>query len=196
MLEEIGVTVETPTPDEGVIQRRPGSEEPNGVLEENAMYLVMKKTMPTPEQAMEMIGEGLRHYAEAGITTAQDCATFTGTWHILAAMEKAGMLPIDVITWPVYKAIDNKAFEAIVAGKGATGVFAWAESSSSRTAPSRGTPLSSPSLITSCPASRNWSRTSATPSRTSASLSARTTRLAVRTPPPLNTAGTIADIPA
>jgi predicted amidohydrolase YtcJ len=122
MLEEIGVTAETEDPEGGVIQRRPDGNEPNGVLEENAMLLVLKKLpMPTPERAMEMIEEGLRHYAEAGITTAQDCATFKGTWHMLAAMEQKGLLPIDVITWPMYKGVDDDAFNAIVAKRGAIG---------------------------------------------------------------------------
>ena len=80
MLEEIGATSETEDPEGGVIQRKPGSREPNGVLEELAMYMVLdKKPMPTPEQAMKMIEEGLRFYAQAGITTAQDCATFKNT---------------------------------------------------------------------------------------------------------------------
>jgi predicted amidohydrolase YtcJ len=122
MLEEIGITAKTKDPKGGVIQRKSNNREPNGVLEENAMYLVLKKLpMPTPERAMEMIEDGLRFYAEAGITTAQDCATFKGTWHLLAAMERKGRLPIDVITWPMYKAVDDGAFDAIVSKRGATG---------------------------------------------------------------------------
>jgi len=122
MLEAIGVTAETENPQGGVIRRRPGGSEPNGVLEENAMMLVLNSLpMPTPERAMEMIEEGLRFYAEAGITTAQDCATFKGTWQMLAAMAEQGKLPIDVITWPMYKGVDDEAFEAIVAGHGGTG---------------------------------------------------------------------------
>ena len=122
ILEEIDINAETKDPEGGKIQRKPGSSEPNGVLEENAMYLVLKKLpVPTPERAMEMIEDGLRFYAEAGITTAQDCATFKGTWQLLAAMEKKGRLPIDVITWPMYKGIDDAAFEAIVAKRGAAG---------------------------------------------------------------------------
>ncbi len=122
MLQEIGVTAESDNPAGGVIQRRPGGREPNGVLEENAMYLAMNKMpMPSPERAMDMITDGLRHYAGAGITTAQDCATFKGTWNLLAAMEQKGKLPIDVITWPMYKAVDDASFDAIVAKRGSRG---------------------------------------------------------------------------
>jgi predicted amidohydrolase YtcJ len=120
MLEEIGVTAQTKDPEGGVIQRKSGTSEPNGVLEENAMFLVLKKLpMPAPERAMEIIEEGLRFYAAAGITTAQDCATFKGTWRLLAAMEQAGKLPIDVIAWPMFKGVDDESFKAIAAKRGA-----------------------------------------------------------------------------
>lgn len=122
MLAEAGITADTPNPGGGVIQRKPGSSEPNGVLEENAMYLVAKSLpAPTPEQAMKMIEDGLAFYAAAGITTAQDCATFKGTWKLLSAMEQAGRLPIDVIAWPMYKGVDDATFEAIVADRGKRG---------------------------------------------------------------------------
>ena len=122
MLEVLGLTADTKDPDGGVIQRKSGSNEPNGVLEENAMYLVLAKLpMPTPEQAMEMIKEGLQFYAAAGITTAQDCATFKGTWQLLAAMEQKGQLPIDVITWPMYKGVDDESFNYIVSKRGSRG---------------------------------------------------------------------------
>ena len=63
-------------PEGGKIQRKPRSSEPNGVMEEIAMTLVLKKLpLPTPEKAMAMLEEGMRLYAQAGITTAQDCAS-------------------------------------------------------------------------------------------------------------------------
>jgi hypothetical protein len=79
--------------------------------------------MPTPEQAMATVEQGLRFYAEAGITTAQDCATFKGTWQLLGARAAQGRLPIDLIAWPRFNAIDAAAFEAILAKRGATGRF-------------------------------------------------------------------------
>jgi predicted amidohydrolase YtcJ len=118
MLEEIGVTADTPNPDGGRIQRKAGSNEPNGVLEELAMVLVLKKLpMPTPEKAMAMLDEGMRFYAAAGITTAQDCATGKGALKILEAMEQQGKLPIDIITWPLYKGVDDAEFDTIVADR-------------------------------------------------------------------------------
>ncbi len=122
MLDEVGITDETANPEGGVIQRKPGTNEPNGVLEENAAMRVLGHLpMPTPEQAMTMVEEGLGFYAEAGITTAQDCATFQGTWRLFSALEEQGRLPIDLIAWPRFNAVDDDAFDAIVARRGGTG---------------------------------------------------------------------------
>ena len=122
MLEVLGITGDTKDPEGGVIQRKPGSTEPNGVLEENAMLMVLQKfPIPTPEQAMAILEEGIQYYARAGITTAQDCASGKGTWQLLAAMAKAGKLPVDVIAWPIYKGIDDATFDAIAAHKNDNG---------------------------------------------------------------------------
>ena len=122
MLEEIGVNADTADPEGGVIQRKADGKEPNGVLEELAMLLTMSKLpMPTPEKAMKMLEKGLNFYAQAGITTAQDCATGKGTLQLLQTMANEGKLPIDVVAWPLYKATDDKMFDAVVADKGGTG---------------------------------------------------------------------------
>ncbi len=124
MLEEIGVNAQTPDPDGGKIQRKPGSNEPNGVLEEHAMLLVMKKLpMPTPEKAMHLLEEGLRFYSQAGITTAQDGATGLGAIKLLRAMQEAGKLPIDIVAYPVYKGANDSVLDAITADRKATGRF-------------------------------------------------------------------------
>lgn len=114
MLEVCGITADTPDPEGGKIQRRPGSKEPNGVLEELAMLFVFKKLpTPTPEKAMAMLEQGLGHYAAAGITTAQDGATGLGAVKLLGAMAQAGKLPIDVVSYPMYKGINDALFDAI-----------------------------------------------------------------------------------
>jgi predicted amidohydrolase YtcJ len=64
-----------------------------------------------------MLEEGMRFYAQAGITTAQDCASGKGSLKLLEAMEQQGKLPIDIIAWPVYKGVDDAEFAAIVADR-------------------------------------------------------------------------------
>jgi len=70
---------------------------------------------------MAMLEEGMRFYAQAGITTAQDCASGKGTLKLLETMEKEGKLPIDIIAWPIYKGVDDATFDAIVADHGTIG---------------------------------------------------------------------------
>lgn len=118
MLDVLGITDKTEDPEGGVIQRRSGSSEPNGVLEENAMYIALGKfPVPSPEEAMDILEAGIKQYASAGITTAQDCATGKGTWQLLDALAKSDRLPVDVIAWPLYKGIDDETFDAIAAHK-------------------------------------------------------------------------------
>ena len=122
MLEITNLNAKTPDPDGGVIQRRAGSNEPNGVLEENAMMLTLKHLpMPTPEQAIKLLEAGIDFYAEAGITTAQDCASSAGTVKLLRTMEESGKLPIDIITWPVYRGLGDELFNEVVKDKGKRG---------------------------------------------------------------------------
>ena len=123
-LEIAGVDASTPDPEGGRIQRKHGSKEPNGVFEEIAMLSIIKHLpSPTPEKAMAILEKGLAYYAESGITTAQDGASGAGVGKLLAAMAEAGKLPIDVISYSLYKGVDDDELERIVADKQATGRF-------------------------------------------------------------------------
>ena len=116
LLEVIGVDADTPDPEGGRFQRKPGSKEPNGVMEELAMLAVLKAIpAPTPEQATRMIEEGLRHYAAAGITTAQDGASNPASAGLLRAMAEAGSLPIDVVAYLTYKGLDDATLDEVAA---------------------------------------------------------------------------------
>ena len=124
LLEESGVNADTPDPQGGRFQRKAGSREPNGVLEELAMLAVLKKLpRPTPERAMELLEQGLRAYATAGITTACDGATGAGAVKLLEAMNKAGKLPIDVVGWALYKGVQDPLFDAVAQGWKTPGRF-------------------------------------------------------------------------
>ncbi len=124
LLEEIGVSADTPDPEGGRIHRKEGSREPSGVLEELAMVSVVKKLpSPTPEQAIGMIEQGLRYYAAAGITTAQDGSTGPGAANLLAAMEAQGKLPIDVVAYTLYRGVDEAMLDVMAADRGASGRF-------------------------------------------------------------------------
>ena len=123
-LEVAGVDAGTPDPEGGRIQRKAGTQEPNGVLEELAMISVLAKLPKvTPERAMGILEQGLAFYAAAGITTAQDGATGVGAAKLLQAMAEAGKVPIDVVGYPLYKGVDEAEIERIVADKKSTARF-------------------------------------------------------------------------
>jgi predicted amidohydrolase YtcJ len=106
-LELAGIGPETPDPKGGVIRRRPNSREPDGVLEEHAVYPVyMAMPSPSPEQTMAGLRAALDEYAANGFTTVQDGATSPQMWALLAAADRAGLLEQDVLAYPVWASAD------------------------------------------------------------------------------------------
>ena len=115
-LELAAITAETPDPEGGKIQRVPGSNEPNGVLEEKAMgFMLGTLPSPTPERSLEMLAYGLRKYAEAGITTAQEGGAVPGMLKLLERGAEAGVLPIDVVSYPVFATLDDATLARLAA---------------------------------------------------------------------------------
>jgi predicted amidohydrolase YtcJ len=76
----LGITADTPNPQGGVIQRQPGSQEPNGVMEEaahaDAYGRILAMTVKLgPEQATKVVAlveKGIATYASFGFTTCQE----------------------------------------------------------------------------------------------------------------------------
>jgi predicted amidohydrolase YtcJ len=102
-LELAGIDASTPNPNAGLIRRRPGTQEPNGVLEEHAVYLMFALfPPPTPEAALSGLGKALAEYAANGFTTVQDGAAAPAGWSLLSAAERAGVLRQDAIVYPTW----------------------------------------------------------------------------------------------
>lgn len=106
--ELAGITKETLDPEGGVIRRVEGTQEPNGILEEQAMLLLLKAVpKPSEEELGNIIENGLHHYAAQGITTTQEAAISSPdiieTLRKLAADKR---LPIDVIGFPFWNITD------------------------------------------------------------------------------------------
>jgi predicted amidohydrolase YtcJ len=103
LLELAGITAETPNPPGGVIRRRPGSQEPDGVLEETALMPVLK-VFPAISDAgsRRMVREGIALYTRFGFTTANEGRAFPADLALFAAMAEEGELPIDVVAFPDY----------------------------------------------------------------------------------------------
>ena len=101
-LEIVGYDADTPNPDGGVIRRRAGSQEPDGVLEEIAFFGAIVKLM-------ENVGEdGARAFAKAGAdlwarfgyTTAEEGRSMPDTARTLRQVADEGGFAIDIVTYP------------------------------------------------------------------------------------------------
>ena len=89
----VGIDANTPTPPGGVTVRKPGSNEPAGLLMENSMFpILMALPKPSPQVLLEHLTTAQQMYASNGYTTVQDA-------------------PIDPKVMPLYqKAADEGRF--------------------------------------------------------------------------------------
>jgi hypothetical protein len=111
-LAAAGVTAETPDPPGGHIRRRDGSSEPNGVIEEAALYAVLGKSPLVAPVSVEQLERALGVYAANGFTLAQDGASGAGDIAALQRLAQSGRAQLDVVYFPVVRALDQALPEA------------------------------------------------------------------------------------
>ena len=100
-LKFYGYNAETKTPPGGVIVRKPGTEEPWGLIMETAYIPVMEKAEPmTAQQEIEWSRAGQMIYAEAGVTTAHEGVTHLPQFQKMKRVSDAGANIIDVVAYP------------------------------------------------------------------------------------------------
>lgn len=111
-LEMVGFDASTKDPFGGVIRRRQGTQEPNGVVEELAFGSALMKIFPklTPEQSMAMLQEGVKLELSYGYTTVQDGRATPGNVNTAIAAAEGGQLPVDVVSYPDVLQIGDAAF--------------------------------------------------------------------------------------
>ncbi len=98
MLKLVGYGPDTPDPQGGVIRREADGKTPNGVIEETAMYPIVKLlTPPSVDAAIAPLVAGAKIYAANGITTGQDGRVMPESWGALDEAAKRGLFPIDVV---------------------------------------------------------------------------------------------------
>ena len=100
-LRKFGITAATPTPPGGVIVRKPGSDEPDGLVMETA-FLPIFAAMPKPDAAQEVAWSlaGQRLYAAAGITTAHEGASHATDVALMQRAAAGGATLIDIVAYP------------------------------------------------------------------------------------------------
>ncbi|MDT7827536.1 amidohydrolase [Pricia sp. S334] len=97
-LAKLGVTAATPNPDGGNIGRMPDSQEPNGLVQETAMYPFMGNMLQILSVKQGAFFEGTQnYYASNGITTANNGMTDRNGLAFFKEQAAAGKLKIDLI---------------------------------------------------------------------------------------------------
>ena len=101
-LEIAGITADTPDPAGGVIRRRPGTAEPNGVMEENASAIVAMALLGKldADAGRAIFRAGADLVASYGYTTAQEGRSTPGVARLMQAVASEEGLDIDVVTYP------------------------------------------------------------------------------------------------
>jgi predicted amidohydrolase YtcJ len=112
-LELAGISATTPNPPGGVIRRRAGSEQPDGVLEENAHYLALSKLVVSrigEKESLALIGAGQDLYLKYGYTTGEDGATDPGNMAGFIKAAETHRLKMDVIAYPALLMLGQSDF--------------------------------------------------------------------------------------
>lgn len=107
-LEMLGFDETSEDPYGGVIRRRPGTTEPNGVLEEVAAHMglrpmVEQASQSSPEAFAEGVSRTADYFAGYGVTTVQDGASSVQTANALRGVAAARPLAIDVAVFSAFR---------------------------------------------------------------------------------------------
>ena len=102
MLKEMGYDASSKDPAGGVIQRKPGSTEPNGTLEETALFAAGPVVLGRigPEGLKIFAREGAKLWASFGYTTAQEGRSIPAIADLIKQVAAEGGFANDVTTYP------------------------------------------------------------------------------------------------
>ena len=107
-LRKYGYTAATKTPPGGIILRKPGTNEPSGLVMETAFLPVLAGLpKPSPQQEIEFSRAGQMLYAENGITTAQEGATHAADLALIQRAGAGGATIIDIVAYPFVTDFDE-----------------------------------------------------------------------------------------
>jgi predicted amidohydrolase YtcJ len=102
-LEFAGIDADTKTPDGGIINRFPDSNEPEGLVMEMA-YLPLLERIPQPSERelIALMKPAQMMYASAGYTHAQEGATHIKDLDFLLKAADAGAIFLDLVSLPLF----------------------------------------------------------------------------------------------
>ena len=96
-----GINAESKDPQGGVIRRKQGSMEPNGVLEENAHFSLLFTVMSRFDDQLQdnMLKAGQQLYAKYGYTTVQEGRASQQAYDTIARAAEQNELVLDVVAY-------------------------------------------------------------------------------------------------
>ena len=100
-LELAGYTADSKDPPGGVIRRKKGSQEPDGVLEEAAFFGTLGKVLGKlgPAENVAILKAGTELYSSFGYTTAQEGRGTPGAINTMVEAANKGDLKIDIVVY-------------------------------------------------------------------------------------------------
>jgi len=107
-MAKYGIGADTRTVEGGIVVRKPGTNEPYGlIMEMNYLPIFAALPKPSVEQQLEDLKSGQMIYAAAGLTTAQEGATHLPEVELLERGAREGRLFIDVVSYPLFTEMDG-----------------------------------------------------------------------------------------
>ena len=108
-LELLKITADSPNPEGGLIRRMPGTEEPNGVLEELAAIPFMPIVLgPKSEEAIKIfLTAGQEMALSYGYTTVQEGRAMPSSHLFLEYAANTNFLKLDVVSYIDYSVADS-----------------------------------------------------------------------------------------
>jgi predicted amidohydrolase YtcJ len=103
------ITSETPDPAGGVIERELDGKTPNGIMQENAHFMIFYKMIPkfSKEDLVNLYKAGEYSYISNGFTTVQEGKTDLATLNALPEIAAKTGFDIDIISYPDLAALGN-----------------------------------------------------------------------------------------
>ncbi|TXI12411.1 MAG: amidohydrolase [Polynucleobacter sp.] len=108
-LKAANISAQTPDPSGGTIVRKPGSKEPEGLIQETAMvpFLPMVITKRAMTKEMSLLKQAMMDYAKVGVTTANEALVTPEKMEVLDYAAKNNLLSIDIVGLPFYLMADQ-----------------------------------------------------------------------------------------
>ena len=108
-LDLMGISADTENPSGGIIEREADGKTPNGVMQENAHFMIFFKMIPdfTNEDLIALYKAGEQSYIANGFTTVQEGKTDLASLNLLPKIAASTGFDIDIISYPDIAAIGD-----------------------------------------------------------------------------------------